>query len=565
MYFKRFILNFLYDIDMFGKEPQLYYKSDQKKHSITGIFFSILLIIITIIFFIFKLVKLINKTSLTFSETSQYLEEPPSIKINKDNFYGGFALEHPITYDPIIDERIYYPKAYFKKQKRNGHNWDLDIKELELEPCKLENFGEKFKNKVVNNELSNLYCPKKLEDTLMGHFSYDEYSYLYVEFFPCINSTENNNHCKPEEEIDFYLRNTFVCFEMEDVELTPRDYDNPVIGRNQDIYFTVGKKLFQEIHVFYQIVYIETDLDIIGFEDISNIKKQEYLKYYSTVQMTNLIENNIYKTGEAFSAVTIKLFDFVRTQRRTYSKLIDILGDVGGVMEIVFSLFQIISSVITNILYEISLVNNLFEFDIINKKVKIKNDKCKIEIKKDIINNLNVNIPSRLTFKKNRTHRLAISNIKSEEGYAFTTSGNRLTRLGKKGNSTRNLKNFILSQDGKKINKNNENIIQKNETVNINKQMTNIDDKNDKFESNNKIKINKICIFLCFCFIRKKNNVQNILLDEGMKIFKENMDIIKIFKKLIYLDENLNENKDFEISESSKDKLLKLDNYITNS
>ena len=140
-------MNFLYDIDMFGKEPQLYYKSDQKKHSITGIFFSILLIIITIIFFIFKLVKLINKTSLTFSETSQYLEEPPSIKINKDNFYGGFALEHPITYDPIIDERIYYPKAYFKKQKRNGHNWDLDIKELELEPCKLENFGEKFKKK----------------------------------------------------------------------------------------------------------------------------------------------------------------------------------------------------------------------------------------------------------------------------------------------------------------------------------------------------------------------------------------------------------------------------------
>ena len=380
---------------MFGKEPQIYYKSDQKKHSITGIFFSILLIIITIVFFIFKLVKLINKTSLTFSETSQYLEEPPSIKINKDNFYGGFALEHPITYDPIIDERIYYPKAYFKKQKRNGHNWDLDIKELELEPCKLENFGEKFKKKVVNNELSNLYCPKKLEDTLMGHFSYDEYSYLYVEFFPCINSTENNNHCKPEEEIDFYLRNTFVCFEMEDVELTPRDYDNPVIGRNQDIYFTVGKKLFQEIHVFYQIVYIETDLDIIGFEDISNIKKQEYLKYYSTVQMTNLIENNIYKTGEAFSAVTIKLFDFVRTQRRTYSKLIDILGDVGGVMEIAFSLFQIISSIITNILYEISLVNNLFEFDIINKKVKIKNDKCKIETKKDIINNLNVNIPSR--------------------------------------------------------------------------------------------------------------------------------------------------------------------------
>ena len=34
------------------------------------------------------------------------MEKPPSIRLSKDNFYGGFALEHPITYDPFIDESI---------------------------------------------------------------------------------------------------------------------------------------------------------------------------------------------------------------------------------------------------------------------------------------------------------------------------------------------------------------------------------------------------------------------------------------------------------------------------
>ena len=440
---QRLFCKLLRQIDMFGKEPQLYYKGEEKKTSYTGASFSLLFIAIYLGFFLYELIKLINKSSLTFYETSAYLEEPPSIKINKDNFYGGFALEHPITYDPIIDERIYYPKAYFKKQKRNGQNWDFDIKELKLGPCKLENFGKYYQNKIVHNALDNLYCPELLEDTLMGHFSYDEYSYLYVEFFPCINSTENNNHCKPEEEIDFYLRNTFVCFEMEDVELTPINYKKPVMERNQDIYFTVGKKLFQEIHVFYQIVNVETDLDIFGFEGISKIKKEEFLKYHSTVQMTNLIENNIYRTGEAFCAVTIKLFDFVKTQRRTYQKLIDILGVVGGVTELIFDFFQIITSLITDIVYEISLVNNLFEFDIIKNKIKIKIKKS--ESIKESPEDFKIEVPSDIKYKNRKFNSVKSLNKIEEINKTCSTSENRLVKVRIKKKKSKRLSNISVN------------------------------------------------------------------------------------------------------------------------
>ena len=41
--------------------------------------------------------------------------------------------------------------------------------------------------------------------------------------------------------------------EFEDVELTPQNYSNPVRPRNQDIYFTVSKKLFQEVHIFFKL------------------------------------------------------------------------------------------------------------------------------------------------------------------------------------------------------------------------------------------------------------------------------------------------------------------------
>lgn len=423
---------------MFGKEPKLYFKGDDKKTSFLGTIMSIIFMVLYIGFLLYRIIKMLNRASFTFYETSSYLEEPPSIKIDKDNFYGGFALEHPITYDPIIDETIYYPKAYFKKQKRNGNNWDFEIKELELERCQLEKFGKKYQNKIVHNSLNNLYCPKVLEETLMGHFSYDVYSYLYVEFFPCKNTSENNNHCKSEEEIDFYLRNTFVCFEMEDIELTPKNFIDPVMARNQDIYFTVGKKLFQEIHVFYQIIKIETDLDLLGFEDIENIKTQEYLKYHSTIQMTNLLENNIYKTGEAFSAVTIKLFDFVKTQRRTYYKIIDILGEVGGLMEVIFSIFQMISSFITSILYELSIVNNLFEFDINNNKAKVKNNIKTIQNKNE---DSKIMIPSIMNIMKKNDN---ILEPHTNNEINKNTIGNQYRMLKRQKNNRRGLRLRIL-------------------------------------------------------------------------------------------------------------------------
>jgi hypothetical protein len=39
------------------------------------------------------------------------------------------------------------------------------------------------------------------------------------------------------------------------------------------------------------------------------------------------------------------------------------LGDVGGLMEVIYSFFRILSSFIVGILYDESLVNNLFKFD----------------------------------------------------------------------------------------------------------------------------------------------------------------------------------------------------------
>ena len=199
----------LKEVDMFGKKPELYYKGGNKKTSWIGKILSLSFIFLYLAFFLYKLIKMIKKVDITFYDTYTYQAEPPAVKLSNNNFYGGFALEHPITYDVYIDERIYFPKAYFKKAERKGNDFEWTITEIELERCKLEKFGSFYQETFKLKPLNNYYCFKDIDFILEGHFTYDLYSFFYIQFFPCINTTEKQN-CKPIEEIDFYLKNTFV-------------------------------------------------------------------------------------------------------------------------------------------------------------------------------------------------------------------------------------------------------------------------------------------------------------------------------------------------------------------
>ena len=94
---------------------------------------------------------MLKKTDVTFYDTFTYAPKPSAVKITRDNFYGGFALEDPITYDVFIDEGVYFPKAYFKRAEKKGDDFEWQVKELELERCQIEKFGslhrELFKKK----------------------------------------------------------------------------------------------------------------------------------------------------------------------------------------------------------------------------------------------------------------------------------------------------------------------------------------------------------------------------------------------------------------------------------
>ena len=566
---------FIYNIDFYGKEAELYYKGSNKKSTLIGRIFTIIYVLIYASFFLYQLVRLLRRSDVTFLDSYAFTGEPPSIQLTKDKFYGGFALGNPLTLETYVDDSIYNVKAYFRNGVKKGNNWSWTTIPLKIETCKLENFGENYRDIFKDKQIEKLHCVTALDQLLQGHLTYDFYSFFLVKFFPCVNSTENNFSCKPLSVIKSYLTQTFVTFKMEDIDLTPQLYNSPIQLRGKEVSANIGSSLFKDVHSFFQIVNIETDEDIIGFDMFSRIRKEKYIKYDESTILSSLKNYDIFETGDSLVDITIQLSEKELTQKRTYPKLVQVIGDIGGFMEVFYSFFRIISSFLTDTLYEQSLVNHLFKFDIdkklvlIKKKKKIKkpnnfqDEEPKVFISKkstlvsrknSIVMNDENTIQSK--GKLNDTPILNCKKIndkipikKKRKKIKYKTFFNRneikdsanniYIRSTRKENDN-NIKDKIkLYVNGMNYNYNNSNNINNNdEIMNVKGKEDNKYITNEKRGIIKKIQVNRFFTYLCFLCARKRKNIQNILLDEGMKIIIEKLDIINLFKK-IFRDEKI--------------------------
>ena len=363
---------FLSQFDLFGKEPELYFKGKSQRTSVFGKVLSYFYLFIYAAFFIYKIIRMLKKVDISFYETYAF-SGIPSIQLTNDLFYGGFSLGN------IIDETIYFPIVYYYEGHRvNGKMvWVEPAKTLDLEPCQLNKFGERYRDIFKNKDLENLYCLKDVNQiTLEGYSHLDSFKYLYVAFLPCVGYNLKGQQCQNETVLDEFFKMQSITFSIQDIELTPHIYDTPSQPLEKDINGPAFKTLYQQIYTYLQIVNLETDKDVIGFEGLSDIETQQFLKYDESwiiaAPSPHMYE---FKPLTPICEVTIQLSSKVLTQIRTNTKLIEALGDVGGLMEVVWSMFSIIATVITDILYDKALVNNLFSFDLDKKLIEIKKKK----------------------------------------------------------------------------------------------------------------------------------------------------------------------------------------------
>ena len=97
--------------------------------------------------------------------------------------------------------------------------------------------------------------------------------YTYIGTHP------DGTPCKPIEDVTAFFQKAFLEFSVQDIELTPKDYDNPSEPLTEDITTPVFQGLYQSIFGYFQKVNMETNLVKLGFEAFSKYKDEKFLKY----------------------------------------------------------------------------------------------------------------------------------------------------------------------------------------------------------------------------------------------------------------------------------------------
>ena len=544
--------DFLTDFDLFGKVPELYYKGRSKKSSTLGIILTVIYIVLYIAFLIYKLVRMFKRIDMTFYDSYTF-NGLPSIKLTNNEFFGGFGM------GGIIDERMYYLTVeYVSLVSQNGEWVTADYRLLETEECQLEWFGSEYQEIFADQPLHNYYCIKDVSGMVLeGYSNLERYSYFNVKFYPCANYTKNGTKCYDYwEKYKFFAANK-IELKIQDNYLNPEDYKNPVTRRRVDMNSPVFKDLYQMIYSYLQIVNIETDEDITGLNFFTDhTRKQIYTRYdESFIIASPLFYGDILISGAPIADATLQLAAKVLTEKRQYLQLIDVLGDVGGLMEIVYTVLNLICSFVTEVLYDKSLVNNLFSFDLNKKYVVFNNPKMKIkqakenknieDIRKiDTINlkekikNLENNQNIEIYTKENSGER---NIIEKSNTTSTKTKAKRKKKLAKKTTSKttlvqlqeQNIQNENIQDNINKLSiEENKNVLSiYNGSVdpleNQNGAVT--DTSNEKDLKNIYISNWLICCFWCSS---RKRNVNKVLFEEGSKLITERLDIMNMFNDL---------------------------------
>ena len=583
----------LEDVDLFSKSPDLYFKSKPNKSSLIGRIFTFSYAIIYAAFFVYKIIRMVLKIDVSFYENEAWTGEIPTLDLNNDHFYGGFALMNVFTGKLFIDETIYYPVATFAtgiKDESGEFQWEYE--DLGVEPCQLEKFGSKFRHLFVN-ELDNLYCLKNVNVRIQGHTTLDRYSYFYVAFYPCVNGVNGRTNCQPEDVVRMYLHTTLLTVKMQDIELTPQIYKSPTSVRSRILSAPVMENLYNNIQAYFHIISVESDNDVVGFEALSKKDKKKFFKYDVTFMVTSIMsEPNLpTQTGEAICNIQLQLTEQMITIDRTYTKLLEVLGDVGGLMEFVFSFFRLLSIFITEALYEKSLVNNLFSFDLDKKTVELKNLN-----KKKGNNNLNdsesikpINSlrkqPTKITIYGNE-ETIRTKNILNEGGLSKEENINnepisvvphapninvnvqtRKKKIKKKKSKISSNLGRIGDEDVKSKNEFKANEIEAIKISNQNLNSEGVNSETDKKKRNiiDRLNFRKVDLYLCFLCTRKRKNMENILIDEGMRMISQNLDVLKIFINQMKVNNYMGQSKDrhtIRMSDECKRKIVDYYSYI---
>lgn len=102
----------------------------------------------------------------------------------------------------------------------------------------------------------------------------------------CINSTDNNNNCKSEDEINDIIQNWYTSIQFTNYDIDQGNFTNPLSRSFYDGFNLLNAKVGIDYNIELSPLYFYSDSGLI-FEDI-----QTYFGYQPDIKIFNSFVDN---------------------------------------------------------------------------------------------------------------------------------------------------------------------------------------------------------------------------------------------------------------------------------
>ncbi len=435
---------FLRTINIYGLSFPLRYRKSEKYSTISGILFSILTFLIVIAITIMYSLDLINHTGFNIMLNYTPILKKTNIDFSKIPFMIGF-VNWSRSHQKLNSS---YLSLTFD---RNVHNTFLNndgiyVMERLSTPIKLEVCNPKIhyigKNEFMNDfEYEKFLCPYKDQNlSISGRFgdNINGYDILEIHLNKCENSSNNLFYCKSNEEIDEYIKNSYLEIIYLSQSPEHNNYNYPIAEFVKNELYVVAKGNTKRYYHYFSLAEYISDN---GFF----FKKHKTYSFFET-DYTRLDfvqeEDQEYYSSSALLEVALTCTDKKNVYTRTYVKIQDVMRNIGGFIDLIYIIFQFICTFLSKKIMLLDIINHIILEDKFEKTINgnykkqsnIKYNNIVLNGKNTSFEILNCTINQNDSVKKSKSHHFFYNNY-------INSNQNKI----KKGRNIRNKEYFKMS------------------------------------------------------------------------------------------------------------------------
>lgn len=346
------------------------------KTSIGGVL-SIITGILSVLAIIMFSKDLIFKTNPTFLTTSNYTLYPT---LKADKILVG--LTAVFLNNTEIDDRDKLLNITFGKiVVNNSEENNINFYRINSVNC-VQNI-KSFQNntnleEMIIEDINNYMCaPEILKSDLIGEYATNSYSAWDIKIDKCRNSTENNNFCKSNEEIENVLSVFYgkLVFSDNIVQIDNLHFPIKEVYKKGVVRLSITSSRTDKF--YFQITNVLSDEGIL-FEEEKSI-----MSYSFNRQETDSI---IASNEDIILRLIITLTRNEVILKRTYKKIQKVAADVGGIIKALTIVFYVLNEVFGHVSFLRHLKK---EYSLIEEErlKKINNTNSKFNTRNIVVNN----------------------------------------------------------------------------------------------------------------------------------------------------------------------------------